>query len=174
MQRRDRLIAGTTLIVRLLRWGNYAFLALMIVALLGTWLFHAALAAQLLAKYGSVVPVDTVIGFIRILMLIGMVCVWPIEWLLRSLSAMLDTVRTGSPFVPANARRLRTTGWALLTLQFIDLLTGVLSWWARTWHIDVVDWRPSIIGWMCVLVAFVLARIFDVGTALCDELEGTI
>jgi apolipoprotein N-acyltransferase len=53
-------------------------------------------------------------------------------------------------------------------------LIGAAIWWARTHHIQVVDWQPTLLGWLGVLFAFILARVFMIGTALREDVEGTI
>jgi hypothetical protein len=37
-----------------------------------------------------------------------------------------------------------------------------------------VGWSFSITGWLAVLLLFVLARVFDQGTRMRDDLEGTV
>ena len=37
-----------------------------------------------------------------------------------------------------------------------------------------LDWSFSVTGWLAVLLLFVLARVFDHGTRMRDDLEGTV
>ena len=91
------------------------------------------------------------------------------------LIAMLDTVSLSDPFVPANADRLRTVALALLAIQVCDVLFGVLGAWADTAAgARVSTWSPGITGWVAVLLAFVLARIFREGTRMRADLELTV
>jgi hypothetical protein len=39
---------------------------------------------------------------------------------------------------------------------------------------DTGGWTPNLAGWLVTLLVFVLARVFAAGTAMRDELEGTI
>ena len=84
----------------------------------------------------------------------------------RALAAMLRTVLDGEPFAPANAARLRTIGWSLLALQILDLVMGLTVWWAQAKGLDTIGWQPALTGWLGVLVAFVLARVFATGARL--------
>ena len=57
-----------------------------------------------------------------------------------------------------NAARLQTTAWALLGLELLHLAVGAVA----------------AAGWLAVLLLFVLARVFDHGTRMRDDLEGTV
>src|SRR6185436_17726187 len=46
---------------------------------------------------------------------------------LKRLLAMVDTVRAGDPFVPANARRLQAIAWSLLALQLLSIVIGAIA-----------------------------------------------
>ncbi len=172
--RRGRLIGGLALTVRLLRWGNWFFLGAGLLALLATFVFAVPLEAQIARKYAGLVDVASVVLFLRLLCVLGSVAVWPIERLFGALAAMLETVRIGDPFERENAARLRTVGWSLLALQFVDLVMGGACLWAARHHVDVVGWQPSLTGWLCVLIAFVLAQVFTAGAAMRDDLAGTV
>ena len=94
---------------------------------------------------------------------------------LKRLLAIVETVRAGDPFVAANAHRLQAIAWVLLALQLLSLVVGgiakIMSTPARP--IDV-DAGFSINGWLAVLLTFLLARVFAVGTLMRDDLEGTV
>ena len=111
---------------------------------------------------------------IRAVLVIGCFAVWPVARVLGALAEMVDTVRAGDPFVAANAARVRLIGWGLLALQLLDLALGAGTWWARAHRIQALDWQPSVTGWLAVLVAFVLARVFRAGAAMRDDIEGTV
>jgi hypothetical protein len=95
--------------------------------------------------------------------------------LLTRLLAMVESVRAGDPFVPANARRLQAIAWVLLVLQVLGLVIGSIG---RTVAVpghplDIGD-GFSINGWLAVLLTFLLARVFAAGTLMRDDLEGTV
>lgn len=94
---------------------------------------------------------------------------------LTRLLAIVETVREGDPFVAANASRLQTIAWVLLTLQLVSLVIAAI---ARS---VAIPGRPldldagfSINGWLAVLLTFLLARVFAEGTRMRDDLEGTV
>jgi hypothetical protein len=94
---------------------------------------------------------------------------------LKRLLAIVETVRAGNAFVAANALRLQTIAWALLALQVLSIVIGTIA------RAIAAPGRPldidagfSINGWLAVLLAFVLARVFAEGTQMREELEGTV
>lgn len=94
---------------------------------------------------------------------------------LKRLVAIVGTVRTGDPFVAANAYRLHGIAWALLGLQLLSLIVGAIGRAiSRPEYPIHLDAGFSISGWLAVLLTFVLARIFAEGTLMREELEGTV
>jgi Protein of unknown function (DUF2975) len=118
-----------------------------------------------------------VVGGLRVVVLIGVASV-PLTYIvLTRLHEIVDTVRLGDPFVAVNANRLQTIAWAVLGLQMLNLAVGLVitavSRNAEPLHIDI-DWHFSVTGWLAVLLLFVLARVFDHGARMRDDLEGTV
>jgi hypothetical protein len=62
----------------------------------------------------------------------------------------------------------------LLVIQLADLGFGLARVAANALHIDYLDWQPSFTGWLAVLIAFVLAQVFERGAAMRDDLDGTV
>lgn len=95
--------------------------------------------------------------------------------LLQRLLAMVGTVRTGDPFVAANASRLQAIAWVLLALNLLGLvIDAIAKAIAIPGHPLDLDAGFSVNGWLSVLLAFVLARVFAEGTRMRDDLEGTV
>ena len=95
--------------------------------------------------------------------------------MLKRMLSIVDTVRTGDPFVAANAYRLNAIAWALLALQVVSLVIAMIgkavSTPAHPLHLDA-GFSPG--GWLAVVMTFVLARVFAEGTLMREDLEGTI
>ncbi|HEX9933152.1 MAG TPA: DUF2975 domain-containing protein [Allosphingosinicella sp.] len=113
---------------------------------------------------------------LRAIAVIGLVALPLNHLVLTRLLAMVGTVRVGDPFVAPNAQRLRTIAWALLALQLIGLVIAAV---AKAVSIPGrppldIDAGFSIAGWLAVLLAFVLARVFAEGARMREDLEGTI
>ena len=97
---------------------------------------------------------------------------------LRYLRRIVDSVALGDPFVPVNADRLRNMAWLALAIQAIAIPATKLAIW-----FDAAPHKPnvhhgddglSLGALLLVLILFVLARVFRTGTAMRDELEGTV
>jgi hypothetical protein len=162
-----------------------AYIALRILIVLN-WLYGAAILALLLVmphrqwilaafKLSPGPDTDLLIMGLEAVAMLGLVTV-PLHYLiLKRLSAMVDTVRAGDPFVPANAKRLQGIAWILLALQLISMLVGAIglgvSSPAHPVHLDA---GFSVNGWLVVMLTFLLARVFAEGTLMRDDLEGTV
>src|SRR6267378_259737 len=112
---------------------------------------------------------------LRAIAVVGLAAI-PLNYVvLKRLLAIVETVRAGDPFVAANANRLQSIAWALLTLQLLSLVIGAIaksvSTPAHPLHLQA---GFSISGWLAVLLTFLLARVFAEGTLMREDLEGTV
>ena len=112
---------------------------------------------------------------LRSIAVLGLVAI-PVNYVvLKRLLAIVETVRSGDPFVAANADRLQTIAWALFVLQVLSIIIGAIarsiSSPAHPIHMDA---GFSVNGWLAVLLTFLLARVFAEGTLMRDDLEGTV
>lgn len=94
---------------------------------------------------------------------------------LRHLSRIVATVGTGDPFQPENADRLEKMAWLTLILQGCMFVLAPLT----TMIADRIGEKAgglelSFDSLLLALVLFVLARVFRRGTAMRDDLEGTV
>ena len=124
-----------------------------------------------LAKASPRVDAQQVVELFRI------VCI-PIAFaahiIFTRLVAMIDSVDRGRVFAAENAQRLRIIGWCLLATQVIDAGYGWLSYQLGLASGEHFAWQPSLTAWLAVLMLFILARIFEQGAAMREELEQTI
>jgi hypothetical protein len=118
---------------------------------------------------------DRLIMGLRATAVLGLVAV-PFNYaVLKRLLAIVETVREGDPFVAANAVRLQAIAWALLAVQVLSMIIGAIGKSVSTpAHPVHLDAGFSINGWLAVLLTFLLARVFAAGTAMRDDLEGTV
>ena len=112
---------------------------------------------------------------LRVIAMIGLTTIPINDAILRRLLAIVETVRSGDPFVAANAHRLQEIAWALLALQIVSLVIGgigkAVSTPAHPLHLNA---GFSVSGWLAVLLTFILARVFAKGTLMRDDIEGTV
>jgi len=159
-------------ILLVLNWLFVAFFAALLVVLLLPLGGDRAVAA-LARTY----PLDQAALLVRaaiLLMAIGIAAGVAVHILFRRMLAIVATAIDGDPFTVANARRLRTIGWALLAIQILDLLFGILSIIIEARTGEAPGWSPSVGGWISVLMLFVLARVFEQGARMRDELAMTV
>ena len=148
--------------------GGAAILALLVVMPNEQWILSAF-------KLSPSPDAHRVVVGLRTVAVLGLAVI-PLNYVvLKRLAAIVETVRTGDPFVATNAHRLRAIAWALLTLQVLSLVIGTigkaLSSPAHPVHLDA---GFSINGWLAVLLTFLLARVFAEGTRMREDLEGTV
>ena len=111
--------------------------------------------------------------WIRVVLVIGIATLPLAHLVFKRLRAIVRSVETGSPFTAANAVRLKAIAWAVLAIQILDLGFGLAS--AQTARVgEFIGWGPGLTGWLAVLLLFVLARVFERGAAMEDELAGTV
>ncbi|KQT34900.1 hypothetical protein ASG29_01735 [Sphingomonas sp. Leaf412] len=174
MPTRDRFIATCLTLVRVLIGLNIVGAILAIALFVATVVFAGPLESQLAAKYAGRIAAADGVAFVRFLALLVLPCAWAIHRLFAALAAILRTVQGGDPFIADNAARLRTIGWSLLAIQLLDLVLGAATWWATARGLDMAGWQPGLTGWLGVLIAFVLARVFTIGARLREDVEGTV
>jgi DUF2975 family protein len=94
---------------------------------------------------------------------------------LKRLLAIVETVRSGDPFVAMNADRLQIIAWTLFALQLLSLVIGMIAKNVSTPEVPIhLDADFSINGGLAVLLTFVLARVFAEGTRMREDLAGTV
>jgi len=150
-------------------------------------LMGLAILALLIASLVAEVPVMTALGVrptdsnsmlilgMRLIMVIGIAAVPIAHIVLTRLLAIVDTVRVGDPFVAENAARLETMAWAVLGLELLHFAVGAIAASVSTKaHPLDIDWNFSMTRWLAVLLLFVLARVFEQGTRMREDLQGTV
>ena len=162
-----------------------AYVVLKLLVILN-WLLGAAILALLIVipneewimsafKLTPSPEAERLVMGLRVIAVVGLVTI-PINYLiLTRLLAIVETVRTGDPFVAANASRLQAIAWALLALQLLGLVIFAIAEAVSTAaHPLDLDAGFSVSGWLAVLLTFVLARVFAEGALMREELEGTV
>ena len=94
---------------------------------------------------------------------------------LTRLLAIVKTVGTGDPFIAENARRMQQIAWAVLGLELLRLGVGIIAASASFKTAGVhIGWKFSPTPWLAVLLLFVLAQVFDNGSRMREDLDGTV
>lgn len=162
------------LALRVFLIANLMFGIAFTVAIVLSFPFADVIASRLVLKYGRSLNVAGVLLAGRLLLVFGIVAAVVLHRVFAGLLAILATVRAGDPFTAINAGRLRAIGWALLAFQLLDLTMGAFAAWFAVLHVDFDTWSPGLGGWISVILAFVLANVFERGAAMRDDLATTI
>lgn len=173
MLEKDRLIKTSRFVVQTGFIVNRLFVAAVALGLLLSWIFYSQLTALLIQQNPGIDARSEMTG-LRLMLLLGIVMSVAIDRLFKSLSQIIETARAGDPFIAANARRLQRIGWALLALQLLDIPAALIEKYFPSMGTGTPDSAFSAAGWLGVLMVFVLSRVFVVGSAMRDELEGTV
>ena len=149
---------------------NWIAVAGVAVGLVGSFIFEVGVLDYYRTQVidgGQVLPV------LRALMLLAFPLFAAVIIMLKRLLQIVETVGAGDPFVPENAKRLTTIAWCILVMQLFNLIAGGLAAMLQASKADI-DWDFDITGWLMVLLAFVLARVFAEGTRMRDDLQAMI
>jgi hypothetical protein len=150
--------------------------------ILGALIF-ALLAISFLAQewtwralgVGAVAGHEGVVAGMRAIMVIGILAT-PIAYVVLSrLLRIVESVRTGEPFTMGNAMRLRTIAWALLGLELLHICVVGIASAVSTKQVPLrINGNFHPIGWLAILLLFVLAEVFVEGTRMREDLEGVV
>lgn len=126
-------------------------------------------------KVSAATEPNRVLMGMRAIMVLGLVGI-PLHYLvLKRLLAIVQTVNGGDPFVATNAHRLKAIAWVLLSLNLLSIVIGAIAGAVSTKTYPLhLNAGFSINGWLAVLLTFVLARVFEAGSGMREDLEGTI
>ncbi len=150
-------------------------------------LMGALILALLIASLISEAPVMGALGArpapgntmlfvgMRLIAVIGLCAVPVVHFVLTRLLTIVETVSVGNPFVVANASRLQGIAWAMLALELMHFAVGTIAAIVSTAAAPLnISWGFSLTRWLAVLMLFVLARVFEQGARMREELEGTV
>ena len=167
-------------IARIVTWFFIAVLGFAAAAILVAVPFVAFNNATIIGALADEgVKVGSEVTFVIVVTLLGISALLALGvWFLRLLLRIIDSVGEGDPFVPANAVRLNRMAWISLGGYLASIPVGAMVLWlasvAEDAHADVqgdFDIGGSL---LLPLVLFILARVFRLGAAMREDLEGTV
>jgi hypothetical protein len=165
-------LGASRILLRALRVLNLAVGIGVVLGIPASFLFEPQFIAFFSKKSAHIDP-SWLMPTLRIWLLLAIVMVTTVHVSLSRLLDMVETVRSGDPFVRENAARLKTIAWCALINELLRLVFGLL---AATMNLagSNIDWHFSATGWLAVVLLFVLARVFEEGTQMRDDLEKMI
>jgi hypothetical protein len=160
------LLSLTRTLLRATFWFNLFMVVLLACILVALFIGHPE---QMTIATRLAVPPEQRLFAARMAVAGGLLACVLLAPLLRLLLRIVDSTRDGDPFVPENGARLRRIGVLLLGMNIaIDACITV----ALRGHIGFPP--VSFTAILTVLMVFVIARIFDVGSAMRAELKETV
>ena len=163
-------LSASRILLRILRAFNLVMGLVLAVAFPASFLFEPHFF-EFFSKQPPRIDPQWLVPVLRIWIVLALPMFAAVHVLLSRLLAVVETVRSGDPFVPENAARLKTIAWCVLAVQLLHLTFGVL---AATLNAagSTVEWTFSgLTGWVAVVLLFVLARVFEEGTLMREDLE---
>jgi hypothetical protein len=165
-------LAASRLVLRGLILLNLLLGALILVLLVASLVAEGTVVTALgVPTAGGQAPIQGM----RAIMLLGIASVPLAYVVLTRLLAIVETVRRGDPFVAENGARLQRIAWALLGLELLHLavVAAAAAVSSEAAPLDIGG-GFSVTPWLAVLLLFVLARVFDHGARMREDLEGTV
>lgn len=160
-------------VLRVLTWLNLV-VGVLILGLLVTSVVVAGPVMRALTAGNPQANAALFMGM-RLVALLGLCAIVVVHFVLIWIRAIVDTVSVGNPFVMANAERLQKIAWAVLVLQVMHHAVGAIAASVSTPGAPFdVNWSFSLTPWVAVMLLFVLARVFEQGAQMREELEGTV
>src|SRR3954469_18604851 len=169
LERSDRPLALSRTVLRLLIKLNVV-LGVLIFALFIWSLIAGGFVMRALGVIPSPDSGRLIFGM-RGIMIVGILATPVLHIVFTRLLAIVETVNAGDPFVGENANRLQSIAWAIVGLELMHVVVVVLANGVTvgTRKVDIGD-KFSITPWLTILLLFVLARVFDHGARMRDDL----
>ena len=164
-------------VLRVLMFLNVAFGIGILAMLIGTFVAEGFMMRALIGAHGASFSAEShaLIAGMRWIMMLGVIATVLMQVALKRLYAIVETVSAGDPFVILNAERLKTIAWTVLGLEVLHFAIGMIARSVSTeTHPLDIDWKFNFTRWLVVLFLFVLARVFEQGARMRDDLEGTV
>lgn len=166
-------LSASRILLGILRAFNLVMGVALAVAFPASFLFEAQFL-EFFSKQPPRIDPTWLLPVLRIWIVLALPMFAAVHVLLSRLLAVVETVRSGDPFVPENAARLKTMAWCVLAIQLLHLTFGVLAATLNAAGSNV-EWTFSgMTGWVAVVLLFVLARVFEEGTLMRADLETMI
>lgn len=94
---------------------------------------------------------------------------------LRHLQRFVGAVGQRQPFSAGNVQRLRRMAWLMLAMELLSIVIGLYTrWMGPPFAWMEVGGGMSVTGLIAVLMLFVMVRVFAVGTAMREDLDGLV
>ncbi|HEY5805235.1 MAG TPA: DUF2975 domain-containing protein [Lysobacter sp.] len=164
-------LSVSRIFLKLLRILNIGTGIGLVIALPASFFFEP-MFFEFFSKKPPRIDPSILVPVLRMWLLLALLMVALVHVQLTRLLAVVATVRD-DPFVPENAVRLKTIAWCMLGIELLHFVFGVMAS-AMNAAGSNIDWKFSASGWVAVVLLFVLAQVFEVGTRMRADLDTMI
>jgi len=178
----DIVLKSARGILILSKWMLVFAIGIIAIGLLAIPFTYQDMLAEM-AKVFAIPPAPEVFGMIALILILLVIMLLLVLFAVDRLRRIVDSVSEGNPFTHINGTRLRGIGIAAFAIQIITfcaslLGTGLVTMLGETkpgTDLDIsIDASISLTGILFVLLLIILARVFDRGAEMREELDGTI
>ncbi|WP_430415434.1 DUF2975 domain-containing protein [Parasphingorhabdus sp.] len=164
------------------KWALVVAIAAIAVGLLAIPFTYQILTEKMAETFVNP-PAPEVFGMIALIMLLAVVSLLLTLFAIDRLRRLVNSVSEGNPFTRINGTRLRGIGIAVFAIQLVTFLASLLAIGLITMlgetkpGVDFdfpIEADISLSGVLLVLLLIILARVFDRGAEMREELDGTI
>lgn len=168
--RHSAVLGFSSAMLQVLRGLNLLSAAVLVIVFVASFPFEDAYAA-FFSRHGA--DGKQLLPGVRVWMVFAAPVIAAWQVIFTQLLRIVGTVRLGDPFVADNAARLKTIAWCVLAVQVLHLVFGVF---ARVLSSPGArfPWTFTLDGWIAVVLIFVLARVFEEGTRIRNDLEAMV
>jgi Protein of unknown function (DUF2975) len=170
----DRLLKSTTVAIKGIFVLISAFIAIALIVLPALILVPEG--AGIIGAYKHVNR-EVVVSLTEVSLAEGVVFAVLLLLILRRLRRIVDSAIISDPFVPANALLLRQIGWLVLAINSAQIIFNLAKRLVLAGSEIQPGFNPLNIPWLgffATLLIFVLARVFQRGSDMRADLEGTV
>jgi hypothetical protein len=172
LQPHSTALAASRVLLKVLRVFNLGMGLMLVLAVPATFLFEPQFF-EFFSKRPPRIDSSWLMPVLRAWMVLALPMIAAVHVSLSRLLDVVETVRSGDPFVPENATRLNTIAWCALFIQLLELAFGVMAATLNAAGSNI-EWQFSLTGWVAVVLLFVLARVFEEGTQMRADLKTMI
>tara|TARA_R100001244_G_scaffold44182_3_gene39805 strand:+ start:8080 stop:8652 length:573 start_codon:yes stop_codon:yes gene_type:complete len=178
----DIVLKSARGILAVSKWVLLVGIGVVTICLLAMPFTYQYLLAEIAKAFVSP-PEPEIFGMIVLIMALAVVLLLLTLFAVNRLRRIVRSVGEGNPFTHINGTRLRGIGIAAVGIQIVTFCASLLATGVVTMLGDPkpgVDFEMSpdpsisISGILLVLLLIILARVFDRGAEMQEELDGTV
>ncbi|QJB70088.1 DUF2975 domain-containing protein [Parasphingorhabdus halotolerans] len=164
------------------KWALLVGISVVVLCLLAIPFTYQFLLAEMSKAFVNP-PEPEMFGMIALIMILAIVMLLLTLFAVDRLRRIVNSVGEGNPFTHINGTRLRGIGIAAFAIQIVTFCASLLAIGVVTMLGDPkpgvdfempADASISVSGVLLVLLLIILARVFDRGAEMQEELEGTV